>query len=347
MSTIELKAVSRDFGSGPVVENVSLEVKNGELLALLGRSGSGKTTLLRIIAGFEAVNAGRVLLGGEDVTGQDALGRRCGMVFQHYALFPHLTVGENVGYGLADQSLTRSQTDARVAGALEMVDLAGLERRSVSSLSGGQQQRVALARALAPRPGVLLLDEPLSNLDPTLRERTREELRELIRRVGITTVLVTHEQEEAFDLADRVAVLHQGHLQQIAAPEILYHHPVSPFVAGFIGHATRLEGRIALGPSGENGLEAEGIFCPGAAGMAIGSIATAMIRPEALRFAPDGELHGVVRQVRFAGAVSYCAVELSPELQIKVSAPHGPQIGEAVKLQWTGGGVHLFPGVSH
>src|SRR4029077_13747876 len=202
---------------------------------------SGKTTLLRMLAGFETPDAGQVLVEGDDVTAMPPAARRFGMVFQHYALFPHLDVGENVAFGLAKGS----DRPAQVAEALGLVDLAGFERRKVQELSGGQQQRVALARALAPHPRVLLLDEPLSNLDPSLRERTRGELRELIGRVGITTVFVTHEQEEAFDLGDRVAVLHGGRLEQVGTAEQVYDSPLSLFVATFVGRANVLRDAAA------------------------------------------------------------------------------------------------------
>ncbi len=204
MSYLTLEQLSVRFSPTAEIGPVSLDIAQGEILALLGPSGSGKTTILRMLAGFEAPQAGRIRVAGDDVTALPPARRHFGMVFQHYALFPHLDVGENVAFGLTGE---RGAVDARVAEALRLVDLVGFERRGVHELSGGQQQRVALARALAPAPRVLLLDEPLSNLDPTLRERTRRELRALIQRVGITSVFVTHEQEEAFDLGDRVAVL--------------------------------------------------------------------------------------------------------------------------------------------
>ena len=261
------------------------------MLALLGPSGSGKTTTLRLLAGFESPDAGRVLVDGEDVTGLEPVARRFGMVFQHYALFPHLDVGDNVAFGLESLGVRGAELDRRVAEALALVDLAGFERRRIGQLSGGQQQRVALARALAPEPKVLLLDEPLSNLDPSLRERTRHELRELIRRLGITTVLVTHEQEEAFDLGDRVAVLRQGRLEQVGTPDELYAEPANLFVGGFVGRSSVVPAMV-LGPadSGDGvrvaieGVEwhLESVGCPAA------GPAELLVRPEALRFAPEG-----------------------------------------------------------
>ncbi|HEY7215953.1 MAG TPA: ABC transporter ATP-binding protein, partial [Thermoanaerobaculia bacterium] len=221
MPFLILDRLDKSFGSQTVLRDLSLTVERGEILALLGPSGSGKTTALRLIAGFEAPDRGRILVQDEEVTRLPPERRNFGMVFQHYALFPHLTVGENVAFGLAGRR-SKEETARRVADALALVDLPGFENRRVGEISGGQQQRVALARALAPEPRVLLLDEPLSNLDPTLRERTRRELKRAIQRVGITTVLVTHEQEEAFHLGDRIAVLQGGTLHQVGAPEDLY-----------------------------------------------------------------------------------------------------------------------------
>src|SRR5690242_19205592 len=196
-----------------------------------------------MLAGFETPQAGRIVVEGEDVTPVPPARRRFGMVFQHYALFPHLDVGENVAFGLRGRGRgERGKGDGKVEEVLALVDLAGFARRKVQELSGGQQQRVALARALAPEPRVLLLDEPLSNLDPSLRERTRRELRQVIQRVGITTVFVTHEQEEAFDLGDRVAVLNNGHLEQTGVADDLYEHPTSLFVATFVGRANVFRG---------------------------------------------------------------------------------------------------------
>src|SRR4051812_3746272 len=218
------------------------------MLALLGPSGSGKTTTLRLLAGFETPDAGRVLVEDEDVTAVEPVRRRFGMVFQHYALFPHLDVGENVAFGLESLGVRGDALNDRVGRALALVDLAEYAKRRIGQLSGGQQQRVALARALAPEPRVLLLDEPLSNLDPTLRERTRREIRELIHRVGITTVLVTHEQDEAFELGDRVAVMRGGGLEQVGTPDELYGSPANAFVAGFVGRSSTAE-VVVLGPT--------------------------------------------------------------------------------------------------
>lgn len=344
MSTVTLTNVAKQFGETAVVRDVSLEVGEGELVALLGPSGSGKTTLLRLIAGFEQADGGSIRFDGEDVTRKSALDRRCGMVFQHYALFPHLSVGENVAYGLEREKLDAATRTARVNEVLAMVDLAGFADRSVTALSGGQQQRVALARALAPRPRVLLLDEPLSNLDPSLRERTRRELRELVRRIGITTILVTHEQEEAFDLADRIALLHLGKLEQVGTPEDLYRHPETPFVAGFVGRTATLHGRV-LGIS-DNHLDVE---AAGVRWHANGPLQTAgavllLVRPESTTVDPTGPLTGIVRGRRFAGASTVITLLLATgeEIEVLVDASD-VQIGAELRLRPNGIGAHAFP----
>src|SRR3954469_23497182 len=235
---LRLENLTKRFQGTTAVDRLSVAIERGELLALLGPSGSGKTTTLRLLAGFEVPDSGRVWVEGEDVTRVEPVARRFGMVFQHYALFPHLDVKANVAFGLESLRVKGEELDRRVARALTLVDLSGFEQRRIGQLSGGQQQRVALARALAPEPRVLLLDEPLSNLDPTLRERTRREIRDLIRRVGITTVLVTHEQDEAFDLGDRIAVMRGGRLEQVGAADDLYSSPANPFVARFVGRSS-------------------------------------------------------------------------------------------------------------
>jgi ABC-type Fe3+/spermidine/putrescine transport system ATPase subunit len=285
-----LDRLDKSFGGNSVLRGLSLEVGKGEVLALLGPSGSGKTTALRLIAGFEAPDCGAIRVEEDDVTGLPPERRRFGMVFQHYALFPHLDVAENVAFGLAGSRLSREETARRVAESLALVDLPGFGCRRVGEISGGQQQRVALARALAPEPRVLLLDEPLSNLDPTLRERTRRELRRAIERVGITTVLVTHEQDEAFHLGDRVAVLQGGMLHQIGAPEDLYERPATRFVAGFVGRANGLAG--TLEPDGRvllaSGVRWNGAPAPELEGAAPGTPVELVVRPESLAFRDPG-----------------------------------------------------------
>ncbi len=309
---LQIHAIEKRWAHNVTIGPISLDIARGEILALLGPSGSGKTTMLRLLAGFEAADGGRIAVASEDVTTVPPAQRRFGMVFQHYALFPHLDVGENVGFGLPKSS----DQVAKVAAALALVDLAGYERRKVQELSGGQQQRVALARALAPEPRILLLDEPLSNLDPALRERTRRELREVIKRVGITTMFVTHEQEEAFDLGDRIAVLNQGRLEQSGPPDDLYEHPVNLFVATFVGRANVFRGKAAraLGANGKGVL---------------------VVRPERLRFGAAG-LPGVVRERRYIGAAAFFVVESDDHEHFEVMAePDAAKVGERVYVEAT------------
>jgi ABC-type Fe3+/spermidine/putrescine transport system ATPase subunit len=244
---LRLQSLTRRFGDTLAVDSVDLEVPQGELLSLLGPSGCGKTTTLRMIAGFETPTSGTVRVGGRDITALTPQQRGVGMVFQNYALFPHLDVWENVAFGLKARGEPRAAIGPKVQRALERVELAPFARRKVQALSGGQQQRVALARALAPEPPLLLLDEPLSNLDAALRERTRIELRALLKELGMTAVFVTHDQEEAFALSDRIALLNRGKLQQVGSPEALYARPDNPFVASFLGRANFLAGTVAEG----------------------------------------------------------------------------------------------------
>jgi putative spermidine/putrescine transport system ATP-binding protein len=228
----------------PAVDSLSLELPRGALLALLGPSGCGKTTTLRMIAGLEVPDGGRVLVAGRDVTALPPHRRNMGVVFQSYALFPHLTAAANVAFGLDMRGVPRAERGPRVAEALSLVGLAGLAERKPRQLSGGQQQRVALARALAPSPDLLLLDEPLSALDAKLREEVRDEIRTLQQRVGATTVFVTHDQTEALAMADLVAVMNEGRVEQLASPEEVFERPASRFVATFVGRAARLQGRV-------------------------------------------------------------------------------------------------------
>jgi len=235
---LSLNGVTRRFGEFTAVDNVSVEVSPGELLALVGASGSGKTTTLRIAAGYEIPDSGTVTLGGKDITRVAPERRGFGMVFQHYALFPHMPVEQNVAFGLEARGVNKVDRLIKARAALASVGLEGAGGRSIQSLSGGEQQRVALARALVIEPQALLLDEPLSNLDPTLRQAMRDDLRAMLRRVGVPALFVTHDQEDAFAIADRIALLKRGKLLQSGTPEELYHAPISREVAAFIGRGS-------------------------------------------------------------------------------------------------------------
>jgi ABC-type Fe3+/spermidine/putrescine transport system ATPase subunit len=336
---LQVTHLTKRFGDHFAVRDLTLGVSRGTVLALLGPSGSGKTTTLRLLAGFERPDTGQVLVEGADVTPQAPVARRFGMVFQHYALFPHLNVAENVGFGLGGRA--PEARARRVSEVLALVDLAGFEKRQVGELSGGQQQRVAVARALAPEPRVLLLDEPLSNLDPALRERTRRELRQALDHAGVTTVFVTHEQDEAFALADRIAVLRDGHLEQVGTARELYETPATLFVATFVGRASVLRGVLA-GP-GQARLEAGGTLpVRGAAGVAPGDAVRVVVRPEAARVGDGGQLSGTVTSCRYTGARAYFDVDLngeSLEVEARVDAA---QLGERVHV--TVDAAHAFPG---
>ena len=327
---LRLENLTKAFDDHVAVRNLSLSVPPGSLLALLGPSGSGKTTTLRLIAGFETPDTGRVSVDGEDVTSLGPAERRFGMVFQHYALFPHLNVGENVGFGL-DRSLTADERRQRVADSLGLVDLRGFEKRRVDELSGGQQQRVAVARAVAPQPRVLLFDEPLSNLDPTLRERTRRELRAAIDKIGVTTVFVTHEQEEAFALGDIVAVLRSGGLEQVATATELYEEPTSHFVATFVGRATTLTGVMI---TAERVRIATGIEWPvtSPVTLAEGQKVSITVRPEMLIQSEEGGLVGTVSERRYTGARAF--FEVNTELgNVEFEADvHAADVGQTVWL---------------
>jgi ABC-type Fe3+/spermidine/putrescine transport system ATPase subunit len=348
MAYLSLDGLTKTFEGAAAVDRLSLAVERGKILALLGPSGSGKTTTLRMLGGFEAPDAGRLTVDGEDVTGLSPQRRRFGMVFQHYALFPHLDVRGNVGFGLEMLGVRGEALTRRIDEALALVELDGLGARRVDQLSGGQQQRVALARALAPEPRVLLLDEPLSNLDPTLRERTRRELRALIRRVGITTVFVTHDQEDAFDLADEVAVLRQGRLEQVGTPDLLYAEPASPFVAGFVGRSSRLDAVVEESGPDHVWLRigTARVKIPGRRSSCPPGPVVLVARPGSwsVGAAAAGTLGGTIVDRRTTGALSFLTVRTAEGALVEVSTtppapPEGTQVGLIPGVQ----GIHLFP----
>ncbi|VVE66346.1 Fe3+/spermidine/putrescine ABC transporter ATP-binding protein [Pandoraea captiosa] len=247
MANVSLRNLRKQYGNAAAVADFSLDIAEGELVAFLGPSGCGKTTTLRMVAGFVEPSAGEIWIGGKEVSRLPAHRRNTGMVFQRYALFPHMTVAQNVAFGLEMRRVSNAERDTRIREALDMVRLTALAERYPRQLSGGQQQRVAIARALAIRPDVFLLDEPLSNLDAKLRTEVREEIRALQRRLGLTTIFVTHDQEEALAIADRLAVMHDGCVQQIGTADALYERPANPFVANFLGKMNFLAGQMQDG----------------------------------------------------------------------------------------------------
>jgi len=335
VSTVRLDNVTKRFGSTCAVRDIDLAVESGAFFTLLGPSGCGKTTLLRILSGFEAPTHGRVFLDGEDVTFRAPEKRNVGMVFQNYALFPHLTVAENVAYGLRVRRLGARAIKERVAKYLAVVRLEGYGGRRIAELSGGQQQRVALARSLAVEPRILLLDEPLSNLDARLRESMRLELKELQKTLGITTVYVTHDQTEALTMSDRIAVLNDGVCHQVGTPRDVYDRPANAFVARFVGETN-------LFPLSPDGRYAEVSATARLACEAGLRAAYVSVRPEGIRIArePGGgthELNGVVDFEQFNGAMSFFLVRVS-DRQIRVLRPHNAaatddfRVGERVFL---------------
>jgi spermidine/putrescine transport system ATP-binding protein len=349
---IQLVGLEKRFREVRAVDGVTLEVGAGEFFSLLGPSGCGKTTTLRMIGGFELPTAGSILLRGRDVTMDPPDKRPVNMVFQNYALFPHLDVGDNVAFGLKRKRIPKPETLRRVGEALELVNLSGYERRRPNQLSGGQQQRVALARALVNRPNVLLLDEPLGALDLKLRKRLQIELKRIQIEVGITFVYVTHDQEEALTMSDRIAVMNLGRVEQLGTPESLYERPATRFVADFIGTTNLLRGEVI-------GLEADaavirlesGETCPvGRADRTVGSIVDVSLRPEAIRIcrvdstgAPDPAqagwaLQASIHQVAYLGAAVQYLVSTPSGLTMTIVAPKSGdrlQIGEAVALSWS------------
>jgi iron(III) transport system ATP-binding protein len=313
---VAIEQVSFSYGANLIIDNVSLDIAKGEFFAFLGPSGSGKTTLLRLIAGFGIPSTGRILVDEKDVTHLPPWSRNVGMVFQNYALWPHMTVAKNVAFGLERRRLPKAEIGRKVAAVLELVGLTAFADRRPAQLSGGQQQRVALARTLVIEPTVLLLDEPLSNLDAKLRIEMRSELRQLQQKVGITTVYVTHDQEDANSVADRIAVLDQGRIQQVGTPVELYDHPASRFVAGFLGTANMIDGRVQ--PDGR--FVADG-FVLETAGAPAGSAAIS-IRPQDITIGPAGTgISATVTSREFLGSVTRYRIRIGNN-DVTVDAPH-------------------------
>ncbi len=343
--SVRLEACAKTFPDGTrALEPVTLDIARGETVVFLGPSGCGKTTTLRIIAGLEQPDAGgRVLFDAEDVTQVPIERRNVGMVFQSYALFPNMTVADNIGYGLKIRGISAADRAARVAELVALTGIAGLENRKIDQLSGGQRQRVALARAVAVRPRILLLDEPLTALDASLRERLRGELDRLLRSLGITTVYVTHDQAEAMVLGDRIVVMRAGAIAQIGAPRDIYFEPQSRFVAEFIGAANIIEARIDNGA-----LVLPGGRLPVATGAPTNGDVIAMLRPESIRLgdAAGAALCGRVEAVSFSGDRVRVTIAEAAARPITVDAPNtvSVQAGEVVGLTIDPASVRLLPG---
>jgi spermidine/putrescine ABC transporter ATP-binding subunit len=337
-AVVELAGCTRDYGGIRAVAGLDLVVYEGELLSLLGPSGCGKTTTLNLIAGFVLPTAGRVRIDGQDVTDRPAHQRGLGVVFQSYALFPHLSVWENVAFGLRERRTPRAEIERRVRAALALVRLDTRAEHRPAQLSGGMQQRVALARALVYEPRVLLLDEPLAALDKKLREEMRSELREIQRSVGITTIFVTHDQAEALGLSDRIAVMHGGRIEQLGAPREIYERPASRFVAEFIGASTVLRGR-ATGPDRVALADNVALRVLGLAGLRAGEAIELAIRPERIRLtggAGENVMDGRVVGVVYQGVQTELTVELEGGQRLLVfvaePAPAALAPGQTVRL---------------
>ena len=342
---VAIENVALHFGATQVLRDINLKVEPGEFFALLGPSGSGKSTLLRLIAGFNRNQAGRVLIDGRDVSAVPPWQRNVGMVFQNYALWPHMTVAQNIAFGLEERRLPTADIKRRVAAVVELVELNGLEQRRPGQLSGGQQQRVAIARTLAIEPQLLLLDEPLSNLDAKLRLQTRQELKKLQRRLNITTLFVTHDQEEALTTCDRIAVLDQGVIQQVGTPLALFDHPQNRFVSQFIGSTNLFAGQFLAGDTGPS-------FASPALGLvALPSVLVAPSEPSEMAFRPHAvrlcraeqpalaghlQLSGVVHHQEFLGAFLRYEVRVGSALvladQAHVRGQPSLPLGTAVSL---------------
>jgi ABC-type Fe3+/spermidine/putrescine transport system ATPase subunit len=358
MALLEITSVSKSFGSSPVLRDVSFAVEEGEIGCLLGPSGCGKTTLLRIIAGLETGDSGQLSFGGQPLDEIPVHHRGFGLMFQDYALFPHKDVAANVSFGLQVQALRRWQVEARVAEMLELVGLSGYERRRVYELSGGEQQRVALARSLAPDPRLLMLDEPLGSLDRALREELMNELRAILKRVGVTSIYVTHDQEEAFAVGDRVIIMYQGQIVQQGLPQDVYRHPASAWVARFLGLANLVPGRVLMPeplqvstPLGTIGLKEA---MPGAGKLEPGQEITLLIRPEAARPASgrsdEGELlvEGELGECSFRGShyrlVIHCKAGLDLAFEVVADASCVPGTGKPIRLAVRPEAISVLPG---
>ena len=344
MTFLQLNNLQKSYGANAVVKQFDLSIERGEFITFLGPSGCGKTTTLRMVAGFETPSAGEIRIDGKDVTHVAASRRNIGMVFQSYALFPNMTVADNVGFGLKVAGRPATEIKARVDEMLEMIKLPHLRDRYPYQMSGGQQQRVSLARALAPRPQILLLDEPLSALDARIRVSLREEIRALQRQLGITTIFVTHDQEEALSMSDRIVVMNEGRVDQVGAPFEIYNDPRTRFVASFIGTLNILDGRVGDPATGSVSIDGQNVIVGrGLAGAAAGEARSFALRPEALTLGAGAQgrsntLNGAVAEVAFLGSVVRVRVRLNESVLIvdtfNSSALKPPALGEPATLSF-------------
>jgi ABC-type Fe3+/spermidine/putrescine transport system ATPase subunit len=363
MALLQVVSISKAFVGTPVLGDVSFVAAEGEIVCLLGPSGCGKTTLLRIVAGLEAADSGEVIFDGRSLEGVPAHRRGFGLMFQDFALFPHKDVAANVAFGLRMQALSRQEVEGRVSEMLDLVGMEGYRRRRVYDLSGGEQQRVALARSLAPGPRLLMLDEPLGSLDRALREELMNELRTILKRVGVTSIYVTHDQQEAFAVSDRVILMRRGSVVQQGRPRDLYFRPASSWVARFLGLTNLLPGRIVatqVGPDGQVAVlvsTALGeLALPGMQGSARGQEVTVLIRPEAARLASERctedefVVEGVLRGSSFRGSQTRLEVQFSGGVGLVFELASGglrmPAPGEPVSLALRPEGLSLLMGGS-
>lgn len=354
---LEIGPVTKSFGANPILRDVHLTVRRGEFMTMLGPSGCGKTTTLRIIAGFESPDTGRVRLNGEDVTDQPPYERDVHTVFQHYALFPHLDVGGNIAFGMKMDKVPEAEIRKRIPEALAMVKLEGFENRRVSSLSGGQMQRVALARAIAGRPAILLLDEPLGALDLKLRKDMQLELKRLQKKLGFAFVYVTHDQEEAMTMSDRIAVMSHGSVVQIGTPQEIYERPATLFVADFIGLSNILTGEVLDRVGSVRLAGGTVVRVPAGAAARVGSKVAVVVRPDHMSLSPSppggdaNAIRGRITKLSFLGTHLQISVAIEAHVEIVVSRPLAPEEqgdplperGDQVLVTWAVARSFCFP----
>ncbi len=356
-ANIEIKNLVKEYvshngtGSFLAVDSINVSIESGQFVTLLGPSGCGKTTTLRMIAGFENVTSGEILLNGECINEMTPDKRDSAMVFQSYALFPHYNVFDNVGYGLVNKKLPKGEIEKRVMEMLELVGLAGMEKRFPNQLSGGQQQRVALARALVMEPAVLLFDEPLSNLDAKLRVYMRKEIRKIQQRIGITSIYVTHDQSEAMSLSDKIIIMNKGKIEQVGSPVDIYQHPVSHFVADFIGNANFVDGEIISrdheAGSAEIKMLGEVFVVKSlAADFAVGETVEVVIRPESIEVVEDSSIKAKVISSTYMGAMQEYALTVGDyELNTETYNPSAKRVfgaGDTVGIRIQSDSLHAI-----